>query len=78
MGGGQYPWTAAPVLSTVILGIVGLIAFGLYEWKGTKTGIWTHELFTKSKSLRTFVVCLILMFVEGVLVYSFILFYPAL
>lgn len=78
LGGAQFAWTAAPVLSTLLIGIFGLIVFGVYEWKGTQTGILHHELFTRSHSLRTFMICLILMFAEGVLVFSFIIFYPVL
>lgn len=78
LGGAQFAWTAAPVLSTLLIGIFSLIVFGIYEWKGTKIGILHHELFTHSHSLRTFIICLTLMFVEGVLVFSFILFYPVL
>jgi hypothetical protein len=78
MGGALYAWTSAPVLSTLIIGALGLVALGIYEWKGTKTGIFHHELFSHSKSLRTFLICLVLMFSEGVLVYTFILFYPVL
>jgi len=78
LGGAQFAWTAAPVLSTLLIGVVGLAVFGAYEWKGTKTGILHHDLFTQSYSLRTFMICLALMFAEGVLVFSFIVFYPVL
>ena len=78
MGGAIYSWASAPVLSTLIIGAIGLVALGVWEWKGTKTGILHHELFSQSKSLSTFLICLVLMFSEGVLVYSFILFYPVM
>ena len=78
MGGSIYPWTSATVLSTMMPGIVLLTLFGVWEWKGTKTGIIHHELFTHSHSLSTFCICVALVFAEGVLVYAFIVFYPLL
>lgn len=78
MGGVIYPWTSATVLSTMIIGIVILILFGLWEWKGTETGILHHELFTHSRSLSTFGICLALIFTDGILAYAFIIAYPLL
>ena len=79
LGGGQYPWVSAPTLCTLIIGIVILIVFGLYEWKGTKTGIVHHGLFNHDKkAVLTFIICLTLVFIEGIVVFSFILFYPTL
>ena len=79
MGGPQHPWASAETLSTLIIGIVGLIAFGIYEWKGTKTGILHHELFNHNKTnVRTFVICLALAFMESPMLYAMILFYPVL
>lgn len=60
-------------MSTLVIGIALLIAFGLYEWKGTKVGILHHDLFER----RTFPLCVALMFCEGVMLFSIILFYPA-
>ncbi|KAJ5974302.1 hypothetical protein N7481_011512 [Penicillium waksmanii] len=45
LGGGLYAWASAPVLSTIIIGILCLFSFGIYEWKATTTGILHHELF---------------------------------
>lgn len=79
LGGGLYAWTNARVLSTLIIGLVVLISFGIYEWKGTKTGIMNHELFRGGKSAgRTFAICISLMFVEGILLFSYIIFYPVM
>ena len=39
LGGGLYAWTNVRVLATIIVGLVVLIAFALYEWLGTKEGI---------------------------------------
>jgi hypothetical protein len=79
VGGGQYAWVSAPTLSLLILGILSLVVFGLYEWRGTKTGILHHNLFNHDRiAVRTFVICLILVFVEGVMLFTFIIFYPIL
>ncbi|KAK0301687.1 hypothetical protein LTR82_018166 [Friedmanniomyces endolithicus] len=78
LGGGLYKWTNARVLATLILGIVTLISFVLYEWKGTKTGIIHHELFRNNEYARTFVICVTLIFIEAILLFSYIIFYPVL
>lgn len=79
LGGGLYAWTNARVLATLIIGLITLICFGLYEWKGTKTGILNHELFRGGKDAgRTFAICISLIFVEGVLLFSYIIFYPVM
>jgi hypothetical protein len=58
LGGGIFTWAAAPVLATLVVGIVILIAFALYEWKITKTGILNHDLFRGGKNAgRTFALC---------------------
>ena len=79
LGGGIYDWSAAPVLVTLIIGIVVLIAFGVYEWKFTQTGIVHHDLFRGGKDRgHTFAICLGLIFVEGIMLFSYIIFYPVL
>lgn len=79
LGGGLYAWTNVRVLSTLIIGLVVLVSFGIYEWKGTKTGILNHELFRGGKSAgRTFAICISLMFVEGIMLFSYIIFYPVM
>jgi hypothetical protein len=42
LGGGLLLWTDARVLAPLVVGIVTLCAFGLYQWKFTKTGILQH------------------------------------
>lgn len=74
LGDNPWEWTDARVLATLITGIVVLVAFGVYEWRGTKTGVLHHELFT----LRTFPLSIALMFIEGVMLFSIVVFYPAL
>ncbi|KAJ5585641.1 hypothetical protein N7450_005428 [Penicillium hetheringtonii] len=79
LGGGLYAWSSAPVLSTIIIGILCLFSFGIYEWKATTTGILHHELFHGGKSGgRTFAICVGLIFIEGILLFSYTIFYPTL
>lgn len=79
MGGPVHPWRSAETLSTLLIGSAALIVFFIYEWKGTKTGILHHELFNHDKTnVRTFVICLILVFVESPMLYTMILEYPLL
>lgn len=79
LGGGLFPWTNSRVLALLIVGIVVLIGFGVYEWKGTKTGILHHELFQGGKARgRTFAICISLIFIEGILLFSYIIFYPVM
>lgn len=54
-----------------------LIAFGMYEWKGTKTGILHHDLFRGGPNKgRTFALCVALIFMEAVMIFGFALFSP--
>ncbi|EXJ73007.1 uncharacterized protein A1O5_04156 [Cladophialophora psammophila CBS 110553] len=79
LGGNLYAWTNSRTLATLIVGIVILIAFGIYEWKGTKTGIMNHVLFRGGKAAgRTFAICVGLIFIEGIMLFSYIVFYPVL
>ena len=79
LGGGLFTWTVAPTLATLVTGIAILLVFGIYEWKVTKTGIMSHELFRGGKNAgRTFAICVGLIFIEGILLFSYIIFYPVL
>ena len=79
LGGSLFSWTNARTLATLIVGIIILLCFGVYEWKGTKTGILHHDLFRGGKSAgRTFAICVGLIFIEGILLFSYIIFYPTL
>ncbi|KAK5175466.1 uncharacterized protein LTR77_000605 [Saxophila tyrrhenica] len=79
LGGGLYPWASGNTLGPLVVGAVVLVAFGLYEWKGTKTGILNHELFQGGKAQgRTFTLCVFLIFIEGILLFSYVIFYPVL
>ena len=79
LGGGLFKWTNVRVIVTLVVGLVLLVCFALYEWKGTKTGILHHDLFRGGKSQgRTFAICISLMFIEGIMVFSYIIFYPTM
>jgi Fungal trichothecene efflux pump (TRI12) len=79
LGGGLFSWTNARVLSLLIIGLATLVGFGIYEWIGTKTGILHHELFQGGKAGgRTFAICIFLMFIEGIMLFSYVLFYPVM
>ncbi|KAH8669106.1 putative siderophore iron transporter [Xylariales sp. PMI_506] len=79
LGGGLFSWTNARVLSLLIIGLATLIGFGIYQWKGTKTGILHHELFQGGKEGgRTFAICIVLMMIEGIMLFSYVLFYPVM
>ncbi|CAI6094694.1 unnamed protein product [Clonostachys chloroleuca] len=79
LGGGLFPWTNARVLSLLVIGLVTLGGFGVYEWKGTKTGILHHELFRGGEARgRTFAICIVLMMIEGIMLFSYVIFYPVM
>lgn len=79
LGGGIFAWSTAPVLATLVVGIALLIAFGVYEWKFTSTGILHHDLFRGGKDRgRTFSICVGLIFIEGTLLFAYVIFYPTL
>ena len=79
LGGNLYPWINVRTLTTIIIGIVILIAFGLWEWKGTDSGILNHDLFQKGKERgATFTLCLVLIFIEAIMLFAFIVFYPVM
>lgn len=79
LGGGQFAWTDKKVLATLIIGLVTLLAFIVYEWRGTKVGIAHHDLFRKGVSSgRTFSLFIALMFIEGIMFFAFSIFYPVL
>ena len=79
LGGGLFAWANVRTLTTLIIGIVALIAFVVYEWLGTKTGILHHDFFRGGKHAgRTFAICLSLIAVEGIMLFAFLIFYPIL
>ncbi|MCJ1475734.1 hypothetical protein MMC13_004398 [Lambiella insularis] len=77
LGGGLYTWTNVRPLTTLILGLIILFAFCVYEWKGTKTGILHHDLFRGGKEYgRTYAICLGLIFIEAFMLFAGVVFYP--
>lgn len=79
LGAGGSSWTDAKVLSTMVIGLVSLLGFGIYEWKGTRTGIAHHDLFLPGKNAgKTFAIYLVLMFIEGIMLFAFVIFYPVM
>ena len=79
LGSSLYEWSDAPVLATIIVGCITLLCFGIYEWKFMKTGILHHDLFRGGKSQgRTFAIFLGLIFIEGIVLFCYIIFYPVL
>ena len=79
IGSESEAWVSTQVLTTVIIGIVVLAVFAVYEWKGTQTVILHHDLFRGGRDRGgTFSICVALIFIEGILLFSYILFYPAM
>ncbi|KAJ5633750.1 hypothetical protein N7528_001592 [Penicillium herquei] len=62
-GGSTYAWSSGQVIGTLVAGCVGLVAFGLYEWKFTSRGIFDHRLF----DTRNFPILLFVCIVDGML-----------
>ena len=59
-GGTVYQWSSGTILATLIAGCVGLVFFGLFEWKIKKTdGIMDHRLFETWNFPILCLVCLI-------------------
>ncbi|KEF52549.1 uncharacterized protein A1O9_11391 [Exophiala aquamarina CBS 119918] len=79
LGGQPWPWASVRVLAPLIIGIVTLVAFGIYEWKGTPSGILHHDLFRGGKSQgRAFTICVGLIVVEAITGFTITIFYPIL
>jgi hypothetical protein len=79
LGGGEYSWTNSHVLGTLISGLILLVCLGVYEWKGTSVGFLHHDLFRGGNGMgRTFVIATWLLFTEGIMLFSYIVFFPLL
>lgn len=68
-GGYTHPWKSAYVLAQLIIGIMLLIAFCIWEWKGAKLPMVPRELF---QGQHTIGVTFLLLFVAGMNFYSLI------
>ena len=79
LGGGLFPWTDRRVLATLCVGLAALLGFATYEWLGTKTGMVHHNLFRGAGHTgRTFAIFLGLIFIEGIMLFAYVIFYPTL
>jgi hypothetical protein len=78
LGGGQFSWSDGHVLGTLISGVAGLIAFGVYEIWGTQTGMLHHELFrgVNRRHRASFGIFCMLFFLEGAIFFSTAVWYP--
>ncbi len=72
-GGYSHPWKSAYVICTLIIGLLLIIAFGLWEWKFAKHPIIPHALFEGQNIIAmTFLIA----FVGGMNFYSLLNFFP--
>jgi hypothetical protein len=79
LGGGLFLWTDARTLATLIFGLIVLLCFCAYEWLGTQTGMVHHDLFRGEKRAGlTISIYLVLIFSEGIMLFSYIIFFPVL
>jgi len=70
---------SASILPPLVIGVVILALFGLHETYDTTIGIFHHDQFVGPQtSCRIVVFCIFITGVEGILVFSYILIYPAL
>ncbi|KAI0795826.1 iron permease [Abortiporus biennis] len=64
-GGTTYPWSSAQVLTPLILGVVGLLSFGFYEFNFAREPIMPYQLVSNLTSLsgyiQNFIITLVLM-----------------
>jgi len=65
--GGTYKWSDPHVVANLTIGLVCLIAFGLYEWKGRDDGLVAHVFFRNSPN---FALSVFAFAVEGWIFYS--------
>ncbi|KAH7406344.1 fungal trichothecene efflux pump [Phaeosphaeria sp. MPI-PUGE-AT-0046c] len=72
-GGYQYPWTSAHVLAPLILGVVFLVAFVVWEAYGAK-----HPMFPKRlrQEPRILGLTLVITFISGANFFSILMFWP--
>jgi len=71
-GGNMYAWDSVHTLASLLIGVVILVIFGLYEWKGTNRGLLDHRLFEN----RNFAILLAVAFVDGLLLFGILVFVP--
>ena len=73
-GGRQYAWSSSPVISTLVVGVVLLVALVFYEvYADLKYPMLPTKYF---KNVRGFTVLLVVCFVGGMLYYSMNVLWP--
>lgn len=72
-GGYTHPWTSAYVLCTLLIGFATIIAWIVWEWKGTKHPMIPMELF---KGQRVIALAYTVAFVAGMNFFSMLNFWP--
>ena len=65
--GGTYSWSDAHVVAPLTLGLLLLVALGLYEWKGRNDGLIAHVFFRRNFN---FALSIFAFAVEGWVFYS--------
>lgn len=65
-GDNPYSWGSGIVLGPMITGITLIVAFAIWEWKGTDHGLLPHELFAD----KNFTITVIIRFVGGIALYG--------
>ena len=65
--GGTYPWSDAHVIAPLTLGLLLLVALGVYEWKGRTDGLIAHVFFRRNFN---FALSIFAFAVEGWVFYS--------
>ncbi|KAF5009461.1 hypothetical protein FDECE_4315, partial [Fusarium decemcellulare] len=71
-GGHAYPWDSPRVVSLLVVGIVFVVGFGVYEAYGRKDGLLDHRFFQG----RNYSLILAVAFVDGMLLYGVNAFLP--
>lgn len=66
-----YPWSNAHIIGPFVCSIVLLVAFGVWEWKGTSEGIMHHRLFGR----RNFPLSIVVLFLEGLAFFTVVNFF---
>ncbi|CAK7199182.1 hypothetical protein SEUCBS139899_001855 [Sporothrix eucalyptigena] len=66
-GGGTYSWSNAHVAAPLAVGLVLLVLFGVYEWKGRSDGLLAHVFFRQNAN---FALSVFAFAVEGWIFYS--------
>ncbi|KAF1985327.1 MFS general substrate transporter [Aulographum hederae CBS 113979] len=68
LGGTQFAWDSAGAVAPIVIGVLLILTFGLWEWKVAKNPFMAHELFVGRG--RTFGLLLPITFVGGMSFYS--------